>query len=65
MKGEQTYLQCCHCGEIYTVERKMSIEKLYINSYCPNCEHEKAINLGSDPNDIYLFYDVTLDERYF
>ena len=65
MKSEQTYLQCCHCGEIYIVQRKAKIENLYINSCCPNCEHGRAINLGSNTSDIYLFYDVTLDDRYF
>lgn len=64
-EGKQTYLQCCHCGKIYTVNRKSNIEQLYINSVCPNCSHGKSINLGDDPDDIYLFYDVTLDERYF
>lgn len=60
-----TYLQCCNCGEIFRVKRKYKDEALYIKSLCSRCGNRKALNLGEDKSDIYLYYDVTKDDRYF
>ena len=62
---DRTYLQCTNCGRIYSVEKEIELSKIYINSYCPHCEHERALNLGDDENDIYELYDNTLDSRFF
>ena len=64
MEGK-TYLQCCNCGEVYSVQCDYNNESLYVYSYCPCCEGIKAINLGMDRDDIYRYIDTTLDKRYF
>jgi predicted RNA-binding Zn-ribbon protein involved in translation (DUF1610 family) len=62
---DRTYLQCTNCGEIYRVDDYISAEKVYINSYCPYCGHERALNVGNSLDDIYIYYDVTLKKDYF
>lgn len=64
-KGKSTYLQCTNCGNIYKVDQAFSTESLYIDSLCKCCGNKKALNLGEDENDIYIYYDVTKDERYY
>ena len=61
----KTYLQCCNCGKVYSVERKYQESDLYVHNYCPCCGENKAINLGTERDDIYKYMDTTLDSRYF
>ena len=65
IEEKQVFLQCTDCGKIYRAIRNASVEQLYINNECPSCGHYRAINLGPNQDDIYLYYDVSLDERYF
>lgn len=60
-----TYLQCCNCGKIYKTYEYVDIESIYIDSYCPCCEHFFALNCGTNKNDIYNLYNFNLDERFF
>ena len=61
---EKTWVQCQFCGHLYQVESYVPIDVSIINSICPKCEYEKALNCGSD-EDIYRYYNVNLDERYY
>lgn len=61
----RTFVQCCRCGKVHNVKRKYDEEALYIESTCPKCGHDKALNLGEDENDLYLYLDVNLCERYY
>lgn len=54
-----------NCGKIYRVENEISLDKMYIYSYCPCCEHKRALVLGDNMEDIYELYDVNLDNRYY
>ena len=62
---DRTYLQCTNCGEIYQIDRKISMEKIYVNSYCPYCNHTRALNCGQDKADLYIYSDPVLDKRYY
>lgn len=62
---ECTWIQCQSCGYIYRINKKVSIEKSIINSVCPECEYNIGLNCGDNKDDIYYFYDQTLDERYY
>ena len=61
----RTFVQCCRCGKVHNVKHKYHSDDCYIQSTCPKCGHEKALNLGEDINDIYLFLDTNLDSRYY
>ena len=61
---EITWVQCQCCGYLYQIDTKIGIDMSIINSVCPRCEYERALNCGNK-EDIYSFYNVNLDERYF
>jgi hypothetical protein len=61
----QTYVQCQKCGEIYCVDKKVSVEKLYITSFCPRCNCSVGLNCGQSKDDVYKFMDINIDPRYF
>ena len=60
-----SYIQCLNCGNIYMMERKVPISVSIVKSECPRCHHGKGLNCGDTTDDIYYFYDNTLDERYY
>lgn len=60
-----SYIQCLNCGDIYTTERKVPISISIVKCTCPNCYHNKGLNVGDTKDDISFFYDPSLDERYF
>lgn len=62
---DRTYVQCQYCGHIYQIASKVSIEKSIIRCECPKCGDMTGLNLGDKEEDIYYFYDPTLDERYY
>ena len=64
-KENYTWVQCRSCGHIYQVPRKYSSETLFIESWCPKCECEVALNCGENEDEIAIFYDLNLDERYY
>lgn len=60
------WLQCTQCGEIYFVDQKVPIDKLYVTSVCARgCGCEQALNLGDDESEIYYYYNSNLDERFY
>ena len=59
---DKQYVQCLHCGRIYTTSKRFSYEYSIIESTCPCCGCQKGLNCENDP---YQFYDPTLDNRSF
>ena len=64
-KGKGCWVQCCQCGNIYHIKEPVPAEKLYITSECERCGNEKALNCGNNKDDIYIYYDQVLDERFY
>lgn len=64
-KKKKTFVQCTNCGKIYQISHSVDVEKLYITAYCQECESRIAINLGDNISDIYKYYNVNLDDRYY
>lgn len=62
---ERTWVQCLNCGHIHIVERKIPISVSVVKCECPRCEYLKGINCGNKEEDVYIFYDPGLDERYY
>lgn len=60
-----SWVQCINCGKIHYIPQSTPIDELYIVTDCPCCGTEKHINLGDQKEDWYLYYDVTLDSRYY
>lgn len=64
-KESCSYVQCLCCGNIYTTEIEIPINVLIVKSECPKCKHRKGLNCGNKEEDVYLYYDPVLDERYY
>ena len=62
---EMTWVQCLNCGHIYIVERKIPVSASVVKSECPRCQWGKALNCGDKEEDVAIFYDPYLDERYY
>ncbi len=62
---ESNFVQCRSCGHIYKIEASLPIDALIVEMACPKCDCDYALNLGDDKNDIYLYEDVNLDNRYY
>jgi transcription elongation factor Elf1 len=62
---EHTLIQCQSCGHIYVINKKISIEKSIINSVCPRCGGHVGLNCGDTEDDLYIYMNPNLDERYF
>ena len=61
----RTWVQCTQCGRISYIDESVPIDKLYVKTTCEKCGNAKAINCGSKKEDIVLYYDPYLDERWF
>lgn len=60
------YYQCTKCGKIISFKRELELENdIYANLYCDKCGRSKALCLGDNKNDLYIYLDNFLDERYF
>jgi hypothetical protein len=65
-KGKQcTWVQCQSCGNIYQIADEVSIEKSIIQSVCPRCGEDVGLNCGNREEDIYIYMNPNLDERYY
>ena len=65
---EEGWVQCARCGHLHKATiHNLSDEDLYIESvHCGRCRDEtKHLWIGPNKEDIYLYGDITLDERYF
>lgn len=59
------YVQCQSCGRIYQIARKLSIEISIVNCRCPRCGSYDGLNCGNIKEDIYIYMNPNVDERYF
>lgn len=64
-KKKDTWLQCSECGKIFQIPYSVSIEELYVTAECPRCDSTKGLNLGDKQEDIYLYENPNVDERYY
>ena len=60
------FYQCTKCGAIMPFERKLNLENdIYADLYCDKCGRSKALYLGDNKDDFYIYADNFLDGRYF
>ena len=67
--GEKVFVQCQCCGKVHQVKSRdasISDDDLYTEPlYCPRCRGEtKHIVIGNE-EDIYIYSNNNLDERFF
>lgn len=64
---EENWMQCQVCGQLHKVKMKdTSDEDVFIELYCPRCRDETShILIGKYREDVYLYGNMNLDERYF
>jgi predicted RNA-binding Zn-ribbon protein involved in translation (DUF1610 family) len=62
---QSTWVQCQSCGNIYQIADKVSIEKSIIQSVCPRCGENIGLNCGDKEEDIYVYMNPNVDERYY
>lgn len=60
-----SWIQCTTCGEMHKSCSEYPIDEMYVNDYCPNCNSYKGLHLGNREEEIYEFYDVNLDVKYY
>lgn len=65
---QKAQFQCMNCGHLYWIEDPPNIDEneLYIKARCRHCK--QIVNhlwVGNRDEDKYIYYDVTLDERYY
>jgi hypothetical protein len=68
MKGESNeYLQCCNCGHVHKQPVQCNNDDLYINDIqCEVCRRTvKHLRCGENLSDVYMYYDVVLDRRFY
>jgi NAD-dependent SIR2 family protein deacetylase len=68
--GDAVWVQCSRCGNLTRVKSKdasISDDDLYTEPiYCPRCrDGTKHLVIGEHKEDIVLYGDGFLDERYF
>ncbi len=65
---ERNY-QCIKCGKVHRVNINKVWDlddEIYYETYCQACRGvEKHLDVGEDENEIYLWADPVLDERYY
>lgn len=67
--GDKVWVQC-KCGHLHKVKSKdasISDDDLYTEPlFCPRCrDGTKHLVIGEHKEDIYLYGDCTLDDRYY
>ena len=67
---DKVWVQCAKCGKLHKVKNKdvlISKDDLYIEIiFCPRCrDGTRHLLVGEDKEDVYLYGNTFLDERYF
>lgn len=60
--------QCMNCGTLSWMEDPPDIDEseLYIKIRCNHCKQmTNQLWVGNKPEDLYLYYDVNVDPRYY
>ena len=68
--GDKVWVQCTRCGNLHQVKSKdasISDDDLYTEPvFCPKCrDGTKHLFIGEHKDDVYLYGDVMLDERFY
>lgn len=65
--GDKVWMQCQQCGTLHQVKTKdTSEDDLYIEEYCPKCrDGTKHLWCGEQKEDIYIYYNVNADPRFY
>jgi hypothetical protein len=68
--GDKVWVQCAICGKLYEIKSKdvsISDDDLYTEPiFCSRCrDGTKHLLIGEHKEDVYLFGDITLDDRYY
>ena len=66
-KEYNEFLQCCSCGHIHRQQIQCNDDDLYIDSIrCEKCKQRvKHLRCGEESLDVYMYYDVVLDKRFY
>lgn len=64
---EKVWTQCQCCGKLHRIQvDNMSEDDLYITTRCPCCRDEtKHLWCGENREDVWMYYNVNLDSKYF
>lgn len=63
---QKNYWQCTKCGSIHYIEYPYRTEELYYEMFCEECEEETSqLWCGDNLDDIYLYWDINNDPRYY
>lgn len=65
---QKAQFQCMNCGHLHWIEDPPNIDEdeLYVKLRCGNCKQTgNHLWVGAEPGDEYLYYDTSLDERFF
>lgn len=65
--GGDVWVQCQDCGELHKINMQyMSEDDLYIKTYCPKCRDDtNHLWCGEKATEIYYYYNVNSDPRYY
>ena len=68
MEDKRAQFQCMQCGHLHWIEDPPNIDEdeLYTKIECKSCK--QTVNhlwVGNQPEDLYLYYDVSKDERFY
>ena len=66
-KKRQHQYQCQECGSLQWSKVPFSIESdIFVKMKCGHCKNEtNHLFVGENPEDVYLYGNVNLDERYY
>lgn len=64
-KKKCCHIQCQVCGMIYTAQRNIPFEEMYVKANCPNCGIVTGLNLGDNEDDVYVYMNENIDPRYY
>ena len=64
-KKKGNWLQCQECGTVYLFPHKIQVEEIFIKANCPMCGMTTGLNLGDKEEDVYLYMNENLDNRFF
>ena len=65
--GQENVFQCQSCGALHRLNIYYDIDSdLYVRMKCPRCRGETLhLWCGEDESEIYIYYNINLDLRYY
>ena len=62
----EIWMQCQSCGKLHKIRIQYNIEDVYIKLHCPECRDQTHhLICTEDEREIYEFYNVCADPRYY